>query len=173
MEQTKKPHISYNSGNFEWITPPEIIELSKRVMGEIDLDPSSSIVANQIVGAKKFYTKEENGLLQDWVGKIWMNPPYSSKLISLFADKFVQEVEKKNIQEAMILVNNATETKWFEKLSSVCGTICFLYKRVAFLDKNLEAKSKPLQGQVIFYYGKNAHKFICEFYEHGTIWIKI
>src|SRR6266496_5442474 len=46
----------------EWYTPPEIIELVRTVLGEIDLDPASCIEAQRTVMAKRFYTKHNDGL---------------------------------------------------------------------------------------------------------------
>lgn len=42
----------------EWYTPPETLELVRGVLGEIDLDPASCEVAQQTVGAKRFFSKE-------------------------------------------------------------------------------------------------------------------
>ena len=35
VEEIRKPHIANNSGNNEWYTPPEYIEIARRVMGEL------------------------------------------------------------------------------------------------------------------------------------------
>lgn len=59
MEATAWSHQSVNqtSGNVEIYTPLYLIELAKQVMGEIDLDPASSTIANRTVGAKCIFTK--------------------------------------------------------------------------------------------------------------------
>ncbi len=62
----------------EWYTPPEIIELVRTVLGEIDLDPASCIEAQRTVMAKRFYTKHNDGLCQKWLGRVFLNPPYSN-----------------------------------------------------------------------------------------------
>ena len=66
-----------DSGDTELYTPPEIIEAARRVMGTIDLDPASSEIANKRVMATRYYTKETDGLSQEWHGNIWMNHPFS------------------------------------------------------------------------------------------------
>ena len=156
-EVLKRPHVSYNSGNSEWYTPAEYIELAHEVMGNIDLDPASSEIANKIVQAKKYYTAENDGLSQEWSGNIWLNPPYASELINKFVDKFISELAK--INQAIILVNNATETEWFNKLVRHSSALCFPSGRVKF-NRPDGTIGAPLQGQALIYFGEQAKKFI-------------
>lgn len=162
------PHVSHNSGAFEWYTPPEFIAAARAVMGDIDLDPASSEIANQIVCAKKFYTAEDDGLIQEWRGRAYMNPPYSGDLVGLFARKFVGHFVAGDITEGIVLVNNATETAWFYELVSSAQAICFTRSRVKYLDENLVPRGAPLQGQALIYFGPNARKFIMEY--SGLCW---
>jgi hypothetical protein len=57
----------------EWLTPPEIIQ----ALGEFDLDPCSP-VNRPWPTAKNHFTVFDNGLLQTWFGRVWLNPPYGS-----------------------------------------------------------------------------------------------
>jgi ParB family chromosome partitioning protein len=164
-----KPHVSHNSGNNEWYTPPEYIKAARQVMGDIDLDPASSKIANQTVQAATFYTQEDDGLLHDWAGRVWMNPPYASHLIGLFVDKLAEHVHRGDITEACVLVNNATETGWFSVLLDVASCVCFIRSRVKFLDIEGKPSGAPLQGQAILYIGANVKGFTEAFASFGTV----
>lgn len=165
-QEQSKPHVSHNSGNNEWYTPAEYIEAARRVMGDIDLDPASSHKANEIVQAEVIYTADDDGLALPWRGRVWMNPPYAAELITRFASKMVDHVRGGDVQEAVILVNNATETGWFCQLIDVATAVVFPRSRVKFWQPN-GSLGAPLQGQAIIYAGSKPDEFLYHFRDFG------
>ena len=168
-EIQQKPHVSFNSGNNEWYTPAEYIEAARAVMGEIDLDPASSEIANQTVKAKIYFTAEDDGLRYSWDGRVWMNPPYSGDLIGKFTEKLTEHFTSGDITDAIVLVNNATETAWFQTMLDCASAICFLRRRVKFIDMEGNPSGAPLQGQAIIYFGNNPLGFHGEFEKFGSV----
>lgn len=164
-----KPHVSHNSGDNEWYTPAEFIEAARAVMGGIDLDPASSKVANKTVKARQFYAQANNGLTKKWKGTVWLNPPYAQPLIGQFIEKLVDEYVARNVTQAIVLTNNATETKWFQTLLSHVTAVCFPAGRIKFWHPSKE--SVPLQGQAICYLGSivSLDNFCAEFSPFGKI----
>lgn len=162
IKEAKKPHVTNNSKDDEWYTPAQYIEAAREVLGKIDLDPASNDFANETVKATVYYTEETDGLAQEWYGNIWMNPPYSTALLNRFADKLVES----DFEQAVVLVNNATETAWFEKLVSAASAIVFHKGRIRFVKRDGEHGS-PLQGQAFIYYGNNPEKFLEVFKQFG------
>lgn len=160
-------HVTANSGENEWYTPPEYIEAAREVMGRIDLDPASCETAQANVKAKRFYTADDDGLSKRWAGNVWLNPPYSKDLIGLFAAKVVEESAR--FDQAVVLVNNATDTSWFHQLASVSSAACFLRGRVKFLDKTGTPANTPVQGQAVLYVGDNVAKFADVFSSFGFV----
>lgn len=160
-------HVSANSGENEWYTPPEYIEAARDVMGGIDLDPASCETAQSNVKAKRFYTADDDGLSKKWTGNVWLNPPYAKDLIGKFAAKIVAESSR--FTQAIVLVNNATDTAWFHDLASVSSAICFLRGRVKFLDKTGKPVNTPVQGQAVLYIGSNVEHFRSRFSELGVV----
>lgn len=161
----------------EWYTQPRYIEAARLVMGTIDLDPASCAAANQIVKAKTFYTKEQNGLLQEWYGNVWLNPPYgrSAKMqgmrkstIGLFVEKLLFHYERGDIEQAVVLVTTEVNAKWFCPLWSY--PICFPDHRVNFLlPEKPKHKYSQMFGTCFAYLGPNTERFIEIFSQFGIV----
>jgi len=166
---TSNVHVSQNSGNNEWYTPKTFIESAREVMGSIDVDPASSAKANKVVKADIFFTEKDDGLSFEWSGTVFMNPPYASDLISKFTTHLVDEIECDRVTQAIVLVNNATETKWFQALADKMRAVCFPASRVDFWHPSGKP-SAPLQGQAILYYGLNRDAFCVEFLKYGVVY---
>jgi phage N-6-adenine-methyltransferase len=172
VEILGKPHVSHNSGNNEWYTPKELIDAARSAMGGIDLDPASSAVANRTVGATMFYTSEHDGLKQPWSGRVWMNPPYAQPLVAQFAEAVSDKFDGKAISKACVLVNNATETAWFQRMLTSASAVCFLRSRVRFLDPSGAPSGAPLQGQAVLFFGKDPFRFARSFEDLGQTLVK-
>ena len=164
--------ISCNSGNFEWYTPLEYVEAAREVMGSINVDPATTEQVNKNIKAKIFYTKETDGITKEWKGNIWMNPPYSHKLVAQFTGKLLEKIESGEVKQAIVLVNNATETRWFQAMLKICTAICLTKGRIRFINPQGIKTSTPLQGQAFFYFGPKMVEFIKKFAIFGTILCK-
>lgn len=168
--KNKTSIVSLFTGNNEWYTPVEYIELARKVMGSIDLDPASNDEAQKIIKAEKYFTANDDGIKHNWNGNIWLNPPYSGKEIIEFIDKLIIEFENKNIKQAIVLTNDNTDTSWYHKLVKISSAICLLSGRIKFY--NASEISAPTNGQTFFYLGSNLDNFNREFKKIGLIMIK-
>ena len=166
-KRDKNVHLSNNSGSNEWYTPSEIIEAARACMDCIDVDPASSEAANKIVRASTYYTIEDEGLSKSWSGRVWMNPPYGQPVIAQFCEKLLNSLG--SIEEACVLVNNATETEWFQSMACACAAICLVKGRVRFLDPTGSPSRTPLQGQTVLYFGNRPQRFAEEFSKFGIV----
>lgn len=158
-------HVSASTGENEWYTPERFVDAARSAMGGIDLDPATCETAQANIKAKKIYTIEDDGLEKPWVGRVWLNPPYSKDLCSRFIEKLRAEMLNGNCLQACVLVNNATETQWGQVLLGISSAVCFPSGRIQFLSKDGKKANSPLQGQMICYIGKNAWSF-AEAFEH-------
>lgn len=165
----KSPHVANNSGNNEWYTPAPFIEAARLAMGTIDTDPASSEIANRTVQAAQYFDAEANGLRQRWCGSVWMNPPYSQPLISEFCEAVVAKFLSGEIEQACVLVNNATETAWFQCLQRGATAVCFPRSRIRYNDSTGLRPGSPLQGQAVVYLGHRKAAFSAAFAELGWV----
>lgn len=77
-------HRAQGTGENEWYTPIEYVEAARSVLGGIDLDPATSETAQQKIKAGKFFTLADDGLKQEWQGRVWLNPPFAQPHIADF-----------------------------------------------------------------------------------------
>lgn len=156
-----------------WFTPAEYLDSVRAVMGGIDLDPFSSEQANKTVGAAHIMTIDKSAFENEWnvVDKcrVFMNPPYSVGMCSRAVGRFIQQYEMKNFSQGIVLVNNATDTRWFNLLVSRCSAICFTDHRISFWNSDGKNVSGNTRGQAFFYFGRKKAAFRKLFRRHGFI----
>jgi hypothetical protein len=154
----------------EWYTPAKYVEAARKVMGGIDLDPASCAVANQIVNATNYYAKQDDGLKQNWHGRVWLNPPYSAEdlvnPIRFWISKLIEEYEQGNVTQVTILVTAGSDRKWFQPLWAY--PICFPDHQVVFLRPDKKPSHKIFSNCFI-YIGPNEQKFVDVFQQFGTV----
>jgi len=167
MREAVKNHRAIGTGENEWYTPSEYADMAREVMGSIDLDPASNEQANQVIKAATFYTKDDDGLKKQWSGNVWLNPPYSRDLMPAFVDKLKQSYIDGDVESAILVSHNNTDTAWFHNLASVANAICFPKKRIKFYRGNEVAA--PTNGQAFFYLGNDTEKFASVFSGAGFV----
>jgi len=170
LRKSNAVHVSQNTGVPEWYTPAEYIESARKVMRSIDLDPASSKQAQKTVKAGEYLTIDDDGLLYDWSGNIWLNPPYASGVVDQFMLRIKEYFLDGSITSAITLTNNCTETAWFQSCCESATAICLVAKRIKFLDESGDPVGAPLQGQAFLYFGNARKRFLSEFERHGSVW---
>jgi hypothetical protein len=163
------------TGDVEWYTPPFLLAAAAEVMGDIDLDPASSD-AQQIaspVKASRYFTVDDDGLAQPWCGRIFLNPPYAARIIDQFVTKLLAEYRVGNVQQALLLTNASTETRWWQSAARQCGAVCLLRGRVRFLKlvngMLTPGTSSPSHPHSVFYFGDATARFAQMFARHGLV----
>lgn len=94
-------HQSASMGKDEWLTPPWVLER----LGSFDLDPCSPI-SRPWDTARQHYSVLDNGLLKQWHGRVWCNPPYGAE-----AAKWLSRCAEHG--NAIALIFARTETAMF------------------------------------------------------------
>lgn len=164
-------HRAQGTGENEWYTPPQYIEAARTVLVTIDLDPASSDMAQKTVKASKYFTINDDGLMEQWNGRVWLNPPYAQPAIHNFMQKAVDEFNAGRMTEAIILTHNYTDTTWFHIAARCASAICFTRGRIGFLSPE-GTKAAPTQGQAFFYFGDGVAAFRDVFQDFGIVLVK-
>jgi phage N-6-adenine-methyltransferase len=153
----------------EWYTPAEVIDAARQVMGGIDLDPASNVVAQKVIKATRYLTKEDDGLSQEWGGHVWLNPPFSGTLAAAFVRKLIAEIDAGRVTEAIVLQNNScADTSWFHELAPRCA-LCFTRGRIKFYQADGNRPDANRYGQVLIYYGPDVDLFADVFGAFGLV----
>ena len=159
--------INADSGNYEYYTPQQIIGAARNTMQGIDLDPASSLIANDRVKASVFYTENDDGLSKKWFGKVFMNHPFSRKNNPLFVKKLVDEYVAGNVKEACCITYASTSEVWFRPLMDYPQ--CFIHGRTNYHLPDGKIKKGVTKGSVVTYLGNNVDEFKLYFKEIGTV----
>ena len=116
-----------NTGKDDWKTPKDLF-FALDAIYHFTLDPCST---HDNALCEKHFTKEENGLLQDWRGEtVFMNPPYSGE-----TGKWVKKAycESENGATVVCLIPARPDTQyWQEIIFPYATNIQFIRGRLHF-----------------------------------------
>ena len=131
-----------SSNTPEWATPMEFFkELDKEF--HFTLDPCST---HENAKCEKHYTKEDDGLKQDWGGQVvFCNPPYGRELPK-WVKKCYDESKKGTL--VVMLIPARTDTRWFHDWIYGKAEIRFIKGRLKFGDSK---QSAPFPSMVVVY----------------------
>ena len=155
------------SGEIEYYSPRHVVDAAREVLGAIDLDPASCEEGNTVVQAARFFTVDDDGLAQEWSGRVWLNPPYARALIGQFCDKFL---DSEGIDAGIILVNNSTEARYCQRLLAESAAWCLPSARLKF--SGPASSNNPMQGSLIAYRGPDAQRFLETFSPLGAVHVR-
>jgi len=154
----------------DWYTHPEIIALVHELF-PIDLDLMSCYEANKVVQAKGYYTKEDDGLLYPWEGRVLLNPPWGGSSASAVKVRAIRKLLAAyhcgDVPEAIVVLNaNAMTTGWFSPLLKY--PICIPSRRIPHYGPGGRGGA-PNSGMVIIYLGPQVGRFSSIFAKLGTV----
>uniref|UniRef100_UPI0039C61A4B DNA N-6-adenine-methyltransferase n=1 Tax=Calothrix sp. CCY 0018 TaxID=3103864 RepID=UPI0039C61A4B len=149
----------------EWYTPPHIFELVIKVVGQITLDPCAD--QGKHIPAALHYTAMDDGLIQEWNGRVFINPPYSQP--GVWIKKLQAEIAQGRVTEAIVLVPAATDTKWLSPILK-SQPVCFWTGRIKFLDTSYKPRLSARQAHCLVYWGENWERFKEIFDPYGVVY---
>lgn len=107
----------------EWLTPPEIIE----ALGLFDLDPCAPVSYKRPWNtAGQHISKKQDGLSVEWVGRVWLNPPYGRETFT-----WIRRLSEH--KKGIALIFARTETKGFHtEIWEKAHSVFFFQGRIKF-----------------------------------------
>ena len=140
-KQTQKTMFSSESN--EWATPQEFYEeLTKKY--NFTLDPCATHASAK---CEKYFTKEDDGLSQDWAGEtVFMNPPYGREIKKWIQKAYEESRKPKTV--VVCLIPSRTDTKYWHEYCMKSHEICFVKGRLKFGDAT---NSAPFPSAVVVF----------------------
>ena len=118
----------FTSDTCEWETPQEFFDQLDKEF-HFTLDPCADETNHK---CERYFTKEQDGLKQDWSGEIvFCNPPYGRK-VGKWVEKCFREVYQGGCKCAVLLLFANTDTKWFHDWIYHKAEVRFIKGRLRF-----------------------------------------
>jgi len=141
----------FSSASVEWATPqPFFAALNREFRFTLDACATADNAK-----CRRFFTKADDGLVQTWRGRVWLNPPYGRDI-----GRWMRKAYESSQAGALVvcLVHARTDTRWFHQYVYGKAEIRFLQGRLVFerpethaVKRNLHRDSAPFPSMVAIY----------------------
>jgi ParB family chromosome partitioning protein len=162
----------HSSKTNEHYTPVHVVEAARKVLGAIDLDPASCEQANRTVKATRWIGLPDDGLIQEWHGRIFLNPPGgalkdcpeerrrwdTNSRACAWWRKLMQEAARGNVTTAVFVgftleILRSTQGGKWQRQSAMQFPFCVPAQRLKF------GGDQPTHANAIMYVGHEKEKF--------------
>lgn len=134
----------YSSNTDLWATPQDFFDkLSDEFSFTLDV-----CATEDNAKCAKYFTEETDGLMQEWIGNCWMNPPYGREIGAWMKKAYEESLKGSTI---VCLVPARTDTAWWHDYA-MKGEIRLVKGRLKFGDGRGNA---PFPSAVVIF-GKDA-----------------
>lgn len=158
-----KVHTSSSRGDYE--TPKELIDnLSTVFPWDLDACASRPNVCD------RFYSPEDNGLVQPWHGLVWLNPPYGrNRHIDRWTLKARLEAKQPGCT-VVCLLPARTSTQWWHDNVPRATWVLFIKGRLRFdLPGGEPAPNSAGFPSALVIFGEINDKQVCKLMELGWL----
>lgn len=135
-----------SSEDMTWGTPQDFFDKLDEEFN-FTLDPCAT---PETAKCKAFFTKEDDGLVQDWSGHtVFCNPPYGSE-IKKWVKKCAEVGQKGTV---VMLIPARTDTAYFHDFIYGKAEIRFVRGRLKFVGSQKGSGSAPFPSMVVVFNG--------------------
>lgn len=135
--------VMFSSRSDNWATPTDLFNKLNEEF-HFNLDPCANAYNHK---CDRYFTKEQDGLKQNWGGnRVFCNPPYGKEI-----NKWVlkcSEESKKNNTLVVMLIPARTDTRWFHDYIYEKAEIRFIKGRLRFGDSKNPA---PFPSMIVVF----------------------
>src|SRR5439155_3111271 len=110
----------------DWPTPPAFFREQEAQFGPFDLDPCAT---PDNAKCARYFTREDDGLDQEWTGRVFMNPPYGKTLGAWMRKAW--EAAQNGAELVVCLVPVRSDTGWWHEFAAR-GEVTLLPGRLRF-----------------------------------------
>ncbi|QDP65810.1 MAG: putative adenine-specific methylase [Prokaryotic dsDNA virus sp.] len=126
----------------EWYTPAYIF---KALGTRFDLDVACPPEGPRYVPAVRWFTKDQDGLSEDWSGLVWMNPPFGHQNTKrLWLRKFFEH------GNGIALLPDRTSAPWWQEFAPLADAVLFVSPKVKFERPDGSIGEQPGTGTTLF-----------------------
>ena len=133
-------NIHFSSKTDLWATPQDFFDRYNKLY-QFELDVCATA---ENAKCQRFFTKEDDGLAQEWTGVCFMNPPYGREIIHWMKKAYESSLKGATV---VCLVPARTDTKWWHEYA-MRGEIEFIRGRLKFGDAK---NSAPFPSAVVVF----------------------
>lgn len=117
----------FTSADDTWSTPESFMAVLRSEYGDFDLDPCCLPSSAK---APRYFTPDDDGLAQEWIGRVFMNPPYG-RGIGAWITKARESADAGAV--VVCLIPARTDTAWWhDEVMAHASQIRFVVGRLKF-----------------------------------------
>lgn len=121
-------NVMFSSNDMTWETPIELFNKLNSEFG-FTLDVCSTHYSFK---CRKFFTPDEDGLIQDWSKDVcWMNPPYGRDITVWLKKAYEESLKGATV---VALIPSRTDTQYWNDYCMTASEIRFIKGRLKFGD---------------------------------------
>lgn len=143
IERSKLTSGLFTSRTEEWETPQYVFSiLNDEFNFQIDVCATS-----ENAKCKLFFTKQSDGLKQEWSPyRCWMNPPYGKNISNWMKKAYL---ESRRGALVVCLIPSRTDTRWWHEWVMKAAEIRLIAGRLSF---GSSAQSAPFPSCIVIYF---------------------
>lgn len=135
-------HESCVGASDEWYTPPEIFDALKL---RFDLDPCWAESPHCVVPCCFAYKLPINGLISNWEGLVFMNPPFGGRRGQVpWLEKFIEH------GNGVAVVRAYTSSDWWHELVAPCVQGILFPKGKTKFVRGTQMRSVTRNGEIVY-----------------------